>query len=167
MAKEHRWPLFLIGILAMSIVAQGVLVFVATRADAPAPIPGYYQKALAWNADAAILDASRALGWSVTFDVPRGSAFDLAKLRPVDVTVTDRERRPIVGLAGRLIAARPADARLDGQSVLVELPQAPGRYRTLAHLPLFGAWDLILDANLGATRFVHRGRIELVPEKVP
>ena len=70
--SEYRWPIYIGGHLTMSIVACAVLVWVATRPDAPRPIEGYYEAAQAWDADESVLDASRALGWTVTYDLPAG-----------------------------------------------------------------------------------------------
>ena len=57
--SAYRWPMLLIGLLAMSITAQAVLVFVATRRDSPAPIDNYYQRAQAWDAGRTLLRAPR------------------------------------------------------------------------------------------------------------
>ena len=54
--SEYRWPIYLGGLLAMSVIACGVLVWVATRPDAPRPIKGYYEAAQAWDADEAVED---------------------------------------------------------------------------------------------------------------
>ena len=43
--SEYRWPIYLGGLLSMSVVACGVLVWVATRPDSPRPIKGYYEAA--------------------------------------------------------------------------------------------------------------------------
>ncbi len=149
----NRWPAFLAGILLMSITANGVLVFVATRGDAPRPLEGYYERSLAWDAEAADLAASRALGWSVRIEVPGGEPYQLAAVRPVDITVLDRDGRAVTGLAGRLVSQPPGDTSLLG-SPLTELPHAPGHYRTLARLGP-GIWRLSIDAHLGDTHFVH------------
>jgi len=48
--SEYRWPIYLGGLLAMSIVSSGVIVWVATRPDTPRPMQGYYEAARAWDA---------------------------------------------------------------------------------------------------------------------
>ena len=111
LVSEYRWPIYIGGLLTMSLVACGVLVFVATRADAPRPIDNYYEAAQSWDADAAVLDASRALGWTVTFDLPADIPHVAGMPRPVDVTVVDRQGQPVAGLAGQLLANR-ADSGL-------------------------------------------------------
>ena len=157
--SAYRWPLIISGLLGMSILAQGILVYVATRPDAPRPIADYYERGLAWEADAAQLAASQRLGWSTTVEVPAGEQYTLTSRRPVDITVHDRDGQPVSGLSGRLVAVRPADTRLNSESQLLELPHAPGNYRSLASLPVGGVWELSLDVRRGETHFVHTERV--------
>lgn len=162
--SEYRWPIYLGGLLTMSVVACGVLVWVATRPDVPRPIRGYYEAARAWDADEAVAAASRELGWTVRYELPAGIPHFAGMPRPVDVRVADRQGRPVTGLAGSLFAIRPADTRLNQTGKLVEIPQAAGSYRTLVRLDEPGAWELRLDTRQGALRFVHAARLSLPVE---
>lgn len=165
--SANRWPILLAGFLGMSVVAQGVLVWVATRPDAPRPIEHYYEKGLSWEADEAVLAASERLGWSARVEVPQGEEYALTLVRPVDVSIRDRDGAPVSALSGRLVAVRPADTRLNGESELVELPYAPGSYRTLAHLPAAGVWELNLDLRRGDEHYVHTERVEVLGDRAP
>ena len=111
----------------MSVVACGVLVWVATRPDTPRPIKGYYEAARAWDADEAVEDASRQLGWTVRYELPADVPHFAGMPRPVDVRVADRDGKPVSGLAGRLFAIRPSDTRLNQSGDLAELPQEAGQ----------------------------------------
>jgi|GEM_PF-503583 len=159
LVSEYRWPIYIGGLLTMSLVACGVLVFVATRADAPRPIDHYYEAAQSWDADAAVLDASRALGWAVTFDLPADVPHVAGMPRPVDVTVVDRQGQPVAGLSGQLLANRASDTRLNQRGDLLGIPSVPGRYRTLVRLDDAGSWDFRIDTHQAATRFVHAARV--------
>lgn len=161
LVSEYRWPIFIGGHLTMSVVACGVLVWVATRPDVPRPIEGYYEAARTWDADEAVETASRALGWEVRYELPPGVPHLAGMPRPVDISVTDRAGRPVTGLAGQLVALRPADARLTQRGVLVPVPTAAGVYRTLVRLDEPGVWDLRLDTRQDAMRFVHTARLHL------
>jgi len=165
--SANRWPMFVLGIMVMTFSAYVVLVYVATRPNAPRPIANFYQRSLEWDADAAIKAASQKLGWSVQLEIPRGAQYAVAASRPVDVTVRDREGAPVTGLSGQLVAVRPADTRLDNASALTELPHAPGHYRALARLAAPGIWELSVDASLGTTRFVYTQRISVDIERQP
>lgn len=165
--SEFRWPLFLGGLLFMAIGAQAILVWVATRPDSPVPIADYYEKSLEWDAETAVIEASRQLGWRVELDIPTGKQFAVGARRPVDITVVDRYGDPVTGLAGRLVAVRPANIRLNGESELAEMPSQAGSYRTLAALPVPGIWELHMDASRGDTRFVHSERVVVPAERSP
>jgi nitrogen fixation protein FixH len=170
--SEYRWPIYLGSLLAMSVAACGVLVWVATRPDSPRPIEGYYESARKWDADAAVEAASRDLGWTVRYELPSGIPHFTGMPRPVDVRVAGRDGRPVSGLAGRLFAVRPSDTRLDQTGELVEMPQEAGSYRTLVRLDEPGTWELRIDARQDALRFVHTARLTVpaepaVPEGTP
>jgi hypothetical protein len=157
--SEYRWPIYIGGLLTMSVVASGVIVWVATRPDAPRPIKGYYEAARAWDADEAVEQASRQLGWTVSYALPSDVPHFAGMPRPVDVRVADRDGKPVSGLAGHLLAVRPSDARLNQSGELTALPQAPGTYRTLVRLDLPGEWELRIDTRQDSLRFVHVARM--------
>jgi nitrogen fixation protein FixH len=159
--SEYRWPIYLGSLLAMSVIACGILVWVATRPDVPRPIAGYYEAARAWDADEAVDAASRALGWNVRYELPADVPHFPGMPRPIDVRVADRDGHPVAGLGGRLFVIRPSDARLNQSGTLVELPQEAGRYRTLVRLDAPGAWELRIDARQDGLRFVHAARLDV------
>lgn len=167
LVSEYRWPIFIGGHLTMSVVASGVLVYVATRPDVPRPIQGYYESARSWDADEAVVDASRRLGWTVRYDLLAGVPHVPGMPRPVDVTVVDREGQPVPGLAGDLVAIRPADQRLTQRGALVAVPNAEGVYRTLVRLDQPGVWELRLDARQAQMRFVHAARLTVDDAPAP
>lgn len=162
--SDYRWPLYIGGHLTMSVVACGVLVWVATRPDAPRPIPDYYAAAQSWDVDDAVEESSRALGWSVRYELPSDVPHVPGMPRPIDVHVADRAGRPIVGLTGRLIAVRPSDSRLNQMGQLTAVPGQQGRYRTLVRVDEPGAWDFRIDTQQAALRFVAGTRVTVPPD---
>lgn len=161
LVSEYRWPIYLASLLSMSVVASGVIVWVATRPDTPRPIKGYYEAAQAWDADEAVEQASRQLGWLVSYELPSEVPHVAGMPRPVDVRVADRDGKPVSGLAGRLFALRSSDTRLNQSGELVALPQTPGTYRTLVRMDAPGAWELRIDVRQEALRFVHAARLAI------
>jgi nitrogen fixation protein FixH len=143
----------------MAIAAYAVLIYVATRPSAPRPIPHYYEDSQQWDADEAVKEASRQLGWTVSYDLPRGVPHVAGMPRPVDVRVVDTEGRGVAGLEGRLLVVRPSDQRRSQSVPLVELPHQPGRYRALAVVDQPGAWELRLDVKQETLHFVHAARV--------
>lgn len=162
--SEHRWPIFVGGLLSMSVVSSGVLVWVATRPDSPRPIQGYYEAARAWDATEAEQEASRQLGWTVQYELPANVPHLRGMPRPVDVTVADRSGAPVMDLTGRLFAIRPSDTRLNQQGTLVAIPNERGRYRTLVRLDEPGEWEMRLDTTQQALRFVHAVRMQIAAD---
>ncbi len=163
--SEYRWPMFLASLLFMCLCACGTIVYVATRPDAPRPIRGYYEAARKWDASEAVEDASRQLGWTVRYDLPADVPHFAGMPRPIDVTVTDRDGRPVSGLAGDLFALRPADTRLNQAGRITEMPQERGRYRALVMLDTPGAWELRIDVHQQALRFVHAARVTVAADE--
>ena len=162
--SEYRWPLYLSSLLAMSLVAYGVLVWVATRPSTPRPLAGYYEASQEWDADEAVAAASRALGWTVRYELPAGVPHVAGTPRPVDVRIVDREGRGVPGLTGRLFALRAAEARRNPPGELVALPHEAGSYRALLRVDGPGAWDFRLDARRDGQRFVHSARVAVAED---
>lgn len=162
--SDNRWQIYVGGLLAMSVISSGVLVYVATRPDSPRPITGYYEAARTWDAGEAVEAASRQLGWSVRYELPTDVPHYAGMPRPVDIRVGDRDGNPVSGLSGHLFALRPSDSRLNQSGAIVELPQRPGSYRTLVVLDDPGAWELRIDTRQGSLRFVHGARIDVAAD---
>lgn len=166
--SEYRWPIYLGSLLAMSMGAYAVMVWVATRPDTPRPIAGYYEAARTWDANEAVEASSRQLGWSVRYELSGDVPHFAGMPRPVDVHVADRDGKPVAGLVGRLFAIRPSDTRLNQSGELIGLPQTPGCYRTLVRLDASGAWDLRIDMRHETLHFVHAARLDVpADETVP
>lgn len=159
--SDYRWPIYIAAHLTMSVVACGVLVWVATRPDVPLPIPDYYEDAQAWDIDTAVEQSSRDLGWTVRYTLPGDVPYISGMPRPVDVVVTDRGGQPVSGLTGRLLAIRPSDGRLNQSGDLAAVPGHAGNYRTLVRVDAPGAWDFRIDAHQQTLRFVSGTRVEL------
>lgn len=163
--SEYRWPIYLAALLAMPIIATGILVRVATRpGSSQLPMKGYYEAAQQWDADEAVEAASRQLGWTVRYTLPAGVPHLSGMPRPVDVRVEDRDGKGVAGLAGRLFAIRPADPRHNQTGALTALPQEPGSYRTLVLMDQPGLWELRVDAKRETLRFVHAARLTVAPD---
>ncbi|MCK6548776.1 FixH family protein [Myxococcota bacterium] len=161
--QNYRWPLHVGALLGLSIIAQGFIVYYATSSDAPHPLSGYYEKSLQWDRDQAVEAASAQLGWKVEIALPAGPEVVDGMARPIDVHLVDGAGNPVTGLSAELYALRPADTRLNVKARLVELPHAPGHYRTVVLLGAPGLWELGIDGKLGAARYIHHERV-MVPE---
>jgi nitrogen fixation protein FixH len=158
---ERRWPIGIQMIMALVISANGVLLYFATRDDAPVPLEGWYERAVNWDETQAIREGSRELGWSVAWQVPSGPEYGQGMPRPVDLVVSDAHGDPISGLSGRVRAERPMSSELDNQAELTELPQTPGAYRCLLRFATDGVWQLQVTLHQDQLTWIGTHRIEL------
>jgi hypothetical protein len=158
---RYRWPVGIVGIIAVFFVADGLLIATAFSARNVGPEEQYYERALQHDELRAAVQRAELRGLRVAIRV--GSA-PLSKMpRPVDVEVTDRAGRPVSGLNGTLTAVRPSDVRLKNSAALVGVPNRPGQYRLLLRVPVSGLWLFELDARQGdeAYRVVLREDVRI------
>lgn len=161
--SDHRWPIGITGVLLFSMGANAVLLYHATRPDAPRPMDGWYERSLTWDQELATREASRDLDWNATFAVPAGPEYASAMPRPIDLVLTGRDGAPVTGLTGTFTAHRPSDATLDNTGTVVELPHAPGTYRALVTFPVDGLWEVEARLASGALTWVGSQRLTLSP----
>jgi len=98
MSAGTRWIVAIIGLLAVNLVAMGVLMG-AARSGPPQVIPDYYDKAVHYDNAIDQAARNRSLGWRVT---PRWVSEFVAD-------VVDRDGKPLVG-ATVVVAKRPRTA---------------------------------------------------------
>lgn len=105
--KNNFWPVAIIGVLGVTVAANGVLLYEANRGDATALETDYYRKAIQWDSTAAQATRNVALGWRLT-----GS---LGPTGRIAVRLVDRDGAPIdgavVSLEGFAIAHGTGDFR--------------------------------------------------------
>jgi nitrogen fixation protein FixH len=150
------WPAGIIGLLLLGATSTfGVLI--AARSDGgPAVVEDYYQQALRWDTLARQQAASDALGWQVQVQVLPSSTLEHTVL----LTLTDRHRQPLTGLAGTIRAFRPEQTAVQGTAALQADASTPGLYRQPLPLHKAGLWDLEIVAQRGADRFQKKVRVE-------
>jgi len=65
MQAGRWWPLSIAGVLGLTVVANGFLLYVATKTDTEAVEPDYYRKAVNWDSAMAQARENVALAWQV------------------------------------------------------------------------------------------------------
>ncbi len=150
------WPLFIVGLLTMSVVTVTITVMAARSDGGAQVIDDYYQKAVNWDETAALQAASDALGWQA--DVAVGPAD--ADARPVEITLRDREGLPIEGAEGTIRAFRPQRAGVVAESPLMAT-ETPGLYRQTFPINQAGLWDFEIVATQDSLRFQTTIRKEI------
>lgn len=165
----HWAPTFIVAFFVVLILFNAVLVVVATR-GLPAPLarlllpntverpvtsafPGvvandFQKKEALYNAYLEQVRAQQARGWVVR----KGWVGPVQAHKPArfQVSVLDRDGRPLTGatVQGRFL--RASDTRLDRAVTLSEMQ--PGAYQAEVVLPVHGAWELALEIRRGEER---------------
>jgi nitrogen fixation protein FixH len=142
------WPVAIVGVLAVTVGANVVLIVAARDPNAYVVEPHYYEKALAWDSTMAIADRSAALGWQVDATLhgwtPAGT--------PLVVQLADSTAAPVAGaevraeLLNNLSPAHPVAA------VLADA--GGGRYTATVPLPRTGLWEIRLEARRDGDLFL-------------
>ena len=153
------WPLFIVGLLSMSVATVTITVGAARSDGGPQVIDDYYQKAVNWDEATALQAASDALGWEAEVVILPA----IEAVRPVEITLRDREGQPIAGAQGTVRAFRPHRARAVAEHPLVAVPKTPGLYRQAFSIEQAGLWDFEIIATQDSLRFQTVIRKEITP----
>lgn len=150
--SKGQWiPLMIGGFLALSVVANTILVIKATSDPAFAVEPNYYQKAVQFDRIKAEREASLALGWRATLKLTAEFA---------EVRLVDRIGAPVIGAQVTAEAFPKVRAQRFVKGTFED--QSDGTYRWNYDFPRSGLWEFRLTATRDAARF-----IETLTEDVP
>lgn len=142
MRAARLWPIAIVGMLAVNVIATGVLMWAANDDEANAIESDYYRKAVAWDSTMAAQARGRALGW--TLDATLG-AIGSDGMADVAVTLADRTGAPLDGAAVALEAIHNAHARHPLRAALAPAAGVPGRYEARLPFRWAGRWELRLE----------------------
>ena len=150
-ARANRAPdvllLSLIGIFALFLAVNGVMLWVTLSAPPQLVSKSYYDDAARYDQ---VMDAARAsqkTGWSAAVLASPGPG-------TVALRVVDAQGRPVSGLAGSVKAYRPSDASLDRVLPLHEQPAGTGLYVAEFAGARHGHWELTFDLKRATSRLV-------------
>lgn len=151
MKKGWYWPAILGGLMAIVLVPNFVLVYLATSDPSFAVEEDYYGKALAWDETMAQESANAALGWIVAFSV--GPSTGGSGLTEIRAEIREPDGREIGDAAVRVTTFHNARASRLLQASLE--PDGDGGYS--AELPLRrpGLWEFRFEILRGDDRFTH------------
>ena len=153
------WPLFIVGLLSLSVVTVTITVIAARSDGGPQVIDDYYQKAVNWDEAAALQAASDALGWQAEIVIRPASEAS----RPVEVMLRDREGQPVAEVQGTIRAFRPHRAQAVAERPLAAVAETPGLYRQTFPIQQAGLWDFEIVAMQDSLRFQTTIRKEITP----
>jgi nitrogen fixation protein FixH len=152
-----RWPLFVVGLLSISISAS-VYTLLASQSDGGAAVvENYYERGKQWDQESAM----RRVGASLSVDVQVSPAPENEALHAVVLTVRDSSGAPVTGLQGSLRALRPDRSGVQASVPLAPRSGAPGVYRQVIPLDARGLWDLEMKATYGGEALLRSIRVEV------
>jgi nitrogen fixation protein FixH len=146
MRAERLWPLAVVAVLALTVGASAVLLWLTRDPGAAAVEPDYYRRALKWDSTAAVERRAAELGWSLDAalgPVSRSGAALTARL-------ADRGGAPLDGAAVEVVAIHNLDALHPLRARLA--PAGAGVYTATLPLRHAGRWELRFTVARGAER---------------
>ncbi len=143
MTKGSWWPIAMGGVLALTVAANGLLLFQATR-DGGMPLEeDYYRKAVAWDSTMAQSVANSALGWRI------GATLDSAG--SLSLELLDRAGIPLSGAA--VWVEGFAVAFVDGDFAATLTSDGGRRYGAVVRLKHRGLHELRVRVTRNGDRF--------------
>lgn len=143
MSAGRLWPVSIAGVLALTVVANGFLLYEATKPGTEAVEPDYYRKAVNWDSAMAQARRNVVLAWRVEGRLDSAGRLTLS--------LTDAAGRPLedahVAVEGFALAqaARLYHATLD--------LDPDGRYEGTVPSPQRGLHEVRVTVTRGADRF--------------
>ena len=154
MRRGAWWPVAIVGTLAVTVVANGVLLWAAHDRNAAVVEPEYYRKAVTWDSTMAQERRDAELGWQLDAELDSMSE----RGAWLKASLVDTGGRPVSDATVAVTAIHNADAARPISAVLS--PALAGFYA--ARLPLHhrGRWELRFVARRGADTFTATLRRE-------
>lgn len=157
-AAERKASLIWTGGIITFFVIQAILWAVAlyiTNNDlSHAIIPGYDQRALAWDAEAQAIAHSRELGWQVQIEV--ADTADARGQRLVTVRLLDRNGAALDGAKVEASYFHQARAALRETAAFTQSggsDPSPGQYSAVLPINRNGLWRFEMVVELGLEKF--------------
>ncbi len=147
MTAARRWTIVILGLLLGNVATMGVLV-VASSSNRPEIIPGYYDRAVAYDHELDDAERSRELGWQTTVTLARDG-----------ITVGVRDRGE-VRIADAKVSVTGFQRAYAADALDLAMVSTGGTYRASRELRA-GVYDLQIVVERAGARFVGRHTVEL------
>jgi len=153
MSPARWWPIAIVGVLGITVVANIAVYVAANDREAAVAEPDYYRKAVAWDTTLAEARKSEALGWRVDARLVR----DARDSTSVAIDARDRDGTPLGHALVEVTAihSRPPMRVVASHGTL----DAQGLGRLPLDLERPGWWELRLRIRRGSDVFsadIHR-----------
>jgi len=162
MKRGMQWPIGIALVLILSAGSNIWVAMIASRDESFAVEPEYYQKAVHFDDEMALREASYRLGWHLTPSLALGSP---SREGTVSAALTDSAGTPIRGATVQLLAMHNARASHQLTATLAEV--GDGVYRAPLDAERPGEWELRFIVTHGSERFAIRERVDAAPPPSP
>jgi hypothetical protein len=155
------WSSIIVGLLLLQVGLCAVGVIAATRSKAVAVEADYYNKALHWDQEKALLRASQELGWGVTLTI--GDVATTNGSRALMLKLADPQGKPIEDATVEVAYfhhARPGELRRASLAGMGE--GGGGLYASSVPLDRAGKWEFRLTIHRGGQAFIETLQQDLV-----
>ncbi len=154
LSPNVTWPLFITGLLLLSI-GMGVSAVLAARSDGGAQtVPDYYTRALHYDETLHADAQSAATGWQVTLD----AGAEIGGLRTLAFRLVDDAGAPVADAEGEIRIRRPSKI---GVVARVPFHATADGYAVGVPAMTPGLWDVTVVARRGTTVFETTQRVEV------
>jgi nitrogen fixation protein FixH len=147
MNAARLWPLAIVGVLAITVGANAVLLYQAGDRDAAVVEPDYYRKAVAWDSTLAQRAHDAALGWRLEAALGAPGSDGL----PLAARLTDARGTPLADAIVTVEAIHNAEGSHRLHATL--RPGPGGTYLTTLPSMHRGLWELRFQVVRGGERF--------------
>lgn len=148
--RNNFWPIAIAGVLGVTVVANGFLLYEANAGDASGLESDYYRKAVNWDSTAAQARRNVSLGWRLVGAMDRQGAITVQLMTP--------NGAPIDSAA--ISADGFAVAHGSGAFSATLTPTADHQYRASVRLEHLGLHEIRFTVVHGADRFTATMRGE-------
>jgi len=153
--RGMQWPIAVAVVLGLTVIGDVTVAVIASRDEAFAVEPDFYQKAVNFDDEMALRAASRTLGWQLAPSLQLG--------RPgtpglVSITLRDSTGAPLAGARVELLAMHNARASRQLTATLKDL--GAGSYEAALDAERPGEWELRFMVTRGSDRFAVRDRVD-------
>lgn len=155
MKRGMQWPIAVAVVLALTVIGDVTVAVIASRDEAFAVEPDFYQKAVNFDDEMALRAASRTLGWRLEPSLQLGHPGTPGR---VSIMLRDSAGAPVSGAHVALLAMHNARASHQLNATLTDL--GGGAYEAPLSAERPGEWELRFMVTRGGDRFAVRDRID-------
>lgn len=148
--KSRLWPGIIFVLIGANVVGTATMVFVAAADKTSAVEPQFYDKAVKWNEQSALLRRAGELNWA--FEPSVGAQRDAKGRRELTLQLRTAEGVALAGARVELEAFHQADSGHRVQSTLED--RGEGRYTARVAADRPGYWELRFKVTRGPESLV-------------